>query len=158
LVETTGIYEMTPKKHDIFIYKHSIEVGEVESDKQIWAALSKLLKKYRANQYDMLMFNCNHFTNEFLILLTGKQMPRHLNRIAYTGSFLHCIIPKRFLTVTPDMTDVDCVECGIDQDEKNYNKIKTNEDSQEDDEFSSDDDDIMTESSSNKKPKNHKVK
>ena len=50
----------------------------------------------------MITFNCNHFTDEFLVKLLGRGLPRKLNRAAYFGSFLHCLIPKKYLTVTPD--------------------------------------------------------
>ena len=59
------------------------------------------MKKYRANHYDMLKFNCNHFTDEFLRHLTGQGLPGHLNRAAYIGGCFHCIIPRKYLIVVP---------------------------------------------------------
>ena len=64
------------------------------------------MKKYKANNYDMLKFNCNHFSDEFLRLLTGRGLPRHLNRAAYVGSYIHCIVPRRYLIVVPPGTTV----------------------------------------------------
>jgi len=109
LVESTGVYEMMPKSHDVFLYKCSYEMGEIHSKALLWQALTKLKKKYRANQYDMLKRNCNHFTNELLIELVGRTLPRHLNRAAYTLSFLHCLVPTRFLVVTPATQNYDIV-------------------------------------------------
>ena len=118
LCDSTGIYEMIPKRHDVFVFKYSIVVGEIQNEKQVWEALRKLFKKYKANQYDMLKFNCNHFTHEFLTLLLGIGLPRHLNRIAYMGSYLHCIVPKKYLIVTPaDSKNYDVVQ----QDNKESN-------------------------------------
>ena len=59
--------------------------------------------KFLSNEYDILLKNCNHFTNEFLTLITGGDysLPSHMNRIAYFGSFFHCIVPAKYLTVTP---------------------------------------------------------
>ena len=71
----------------------------------------------------MLKFNCNHFTNEFLTLLTGRGLPTFCNRAAYLGSFLHCLVPTRFLIVTPNMEGADCV--GLDY---NGTGSTTNED------------------------------
>ena len=31
LVDTTGVYRMYPKKHDVFKFKYSVEVGEVKA-------------------------------------------------------------------------------------------------------------------------------
>ena len=94
----------------MFTYKYSIEVGEIDNDDIIYTALNKLTKKYRANKYDMLKFNCNHFTHEFLVLLIGKGLPHYLNRAAYIGSFFHCIVPRKFLIVTPDTKYYDVVK------------------------------------------------
>lgn len=54
LMDSTGVYEMTPKQHDVFIFKESILVGEVEREDIIWSSLHKMMKKFRANEYDML--------------------------------------------------------------------------------------------------------
>jgi hypothetical protein len=59
------------------------------------------MKKYKANEYDMLVFNCNHFSSEFLHHLTGRALPARLNRAARLGAYLQCLIPQRFLEVTP---------------------------------------------------------
>jgi hypothetical protein len=114
MVECTGVYEMLPRKHDVFKYKHSFEMGEIKSEAEVWQSLNKLMKRYKANQYDMLKSNCNHFTNDFLTELVGRGLPRHLNRVAWVLSFLHCLVPRRFLVVTPDMTDYDVVQSNND--------------------------------------------
>jgi hypothetical protein len=124
LIECTGVYEMTPKQHDIFIFKQSIEVGEVANEQVVWNALNKMMKKFKANQYDMLKQNCNHFSNEFLVLLIGRGLPRHCNRIAYIGSYLHCLVPRRYLIVTPP----DEVDIGIES-KQNWDVVKKGMDS-----------------------------
>lgn len=135
---------MYPKKHDVFQYKYSQEVGELESENHLYTALNKLMKKYKANRYDMLTFNCNHFTNEFLQHLTGKGLPRHLNRAAYVGSYLHCIVPRKYLTVTPQTVNYDIITSST-----KTCKEKNVESDEEYEECSSDDDQfISTEASS----------
>ena len=37
-------------------------------------------------------------------------MPRYLNRVAYLGSFFHCIVPRKYLTVTPVTTRGNAIE------------------------------------------------
>ena len=107
MVDTSGVYEMTPRKHDVFSYRETIEVGEVASERVVWNAIDKLMKKYRTNKYDMLKLNCNHFSNEFLVLLIGRGLPHYLNRAANVGSYLHCLVPRRYLVVVPPGTDLD---------------------------------------------------
>jgi hypothetical protein len=105
LLDCTGVYEMFPRSHDVFTFKYSIEVGQVDGEHVIQSALNKLMKKYKCNQYDMLTLNCNHFTHEFLQLLVGRGLPNYLNRAAYLGSFLHCLVPRKYLIVTPPGAD-----------------------------------------------------
>jgi len=61
------------------------------------------MKKYRANKYDMLKFNCNHFSDEFLRRLSQERMglPGYLNRPAKVGGLLHCMVPRKYLIVVP---------------------------------------------------------
>lgn len=102
LLDATGVYEIAPTKHDAFSYKEALHMGRIESKEAVWKALSLTMKKYKANEYDMLMFNCNHFSDEFLsLLLPSIRLPPHLNRAANIGSKFHCLIPKKYLIVTP---------------------------------------------------------
>ena len=74
--------------------------------------IPSLSSKYVANQYDILLKNCNHFTDELLTKITGGEysLPPFLNRVAYLGSFFHCIVPRKFLTVTPLTTRGNAIE------------------------------------------------
>eukprot|EP00347_Sterkiella_histriomuscorum_P023130 403335831 len=101
LLECTGVYEMSPKDHDVFVFKQSLLVGVIDDEEIIWSSLHKLMKKFRANQYDMLKQNCNTFTNEFLMQILGRGLPKYLNRIANIGAIFHCIVPKKYLIVKP---------------------------------------------------------
>ncbi|CAH1433807.1 unnamed protein product [Lactuca virosa] len=38
--------------------------------------------------------NCNHFTNEVLMRLTGKPIPGWVNRLAKLSSFCNCLLPE----------------------------------------------------------------
>ena len=61
------------------------------------------MDNYRAYKYDMLIKNCNHFSNDFLgELFNGRYaLPYYVNRAAWLGSWFHCIIPTRYVTVAP---------------------------------------------------------
>ena len=49
LVETTGVYMIEPKKHDVFTWRYSIDAGSLKDEGQMYPVLYKLMKKYRAN-------------------------------------------------------------------------------------------------------------
>ena len=98
-LRTTGVYQMMPKEHGAFSFKCSVDMGEIPADdffkahkssapnrraaghsqhrgqisfdRDIWPILEELMDEYRANKYDMLLKNCNHFTDEFVGRLFG---------------------------------------------------------------------------------------
>ena len=130
-LRTTGVYQIEPRSHSSFEFKTSIDLGDIPADdffqannsgghsqrtragsanngrisfdRDVWPILEELMDKYRANQYDMLKQNCNHFSDEFVRRLFAGQrgLPNYINRAAYIGSFLHCLVPEKYLTVTP---------------------------------------------------------
>ena len=120
-LRTTGVYENCPKEHSAFHYKNTICIGElvakdffsdqppekryssISFNRDIYPILDRLMDEYRAYRYDILLKNCNHFTHDFITALFKgkKQIPNYLNRAAYLGSFFHCFVPEKYLTVTP---------------------------------------------------------
>ena len=125
LIKATGVYENYPKQHSAFDYKLTLEMGELSSDaffmgkaqrhaairfdRDIWPILEMLMDKYRAFKYDMLTNNCNHFTDEFIRILTNnrRSLPGWVNRAAWLGSWFHCFVPVRFVTVCPEGQEVE---------------------------------------------------
>ena len=43
-------------------------------------------------------------------MLVGQGLPRHVNRLAYIGSFLHCLVPHRYLIVIPSGSTMEDVK------------------------------------------------
>ena len=62
------------------------------------------MDKYRAYKYDMLVNNCNHFSDELIRILFNnrKSIPYYVNRAAWIGSWFHCIVPTKYVTVCPE--------------------------------------------------------
>lgn len=108
LLDSSGVYEMRPKKHDVFLFRQSIEVKDLklESMEVVYKVLPGIMKKFKANKYNMLRFNCNHFSDEFLrkISKEKQRLPAYLNRPANIGGKVHCLIPIRYLIVIPPGT------------------------------------------------------
>jgi hypothetical protein len=78
----SGIYEITPKTNPDYKFSFSIPIGKVRSRSIVKSCLNLLMEKYKASQYNMLSFNCNHFCNEFLSIMVNKKLPAYLNRAA----------------------------------------------------------------------------
>jgi hypothetical protein len=57
-----------------------------------------------ANAYDLLKRNCNSFTDALAFQLTGNHAPAWLNRAAWVGQNLPCLVPQDFETPSGDLT------------------------------------------------------
>ena len=67
-----------------------------KTEKEIYyEVIPEMEELYRANEYDILLKNCNHFCDDFLRRLTNGQfsLPAYLNRAARIGSWFHCVVP-----------------------------------------------------------------
>lgn len=47
--------------------------------------MEELSKKYRGDTYHLISRNCNHFTDDMCMQLTGKHIPGWVNRLARLG-------------------------------------------------------------------------
>uniref|UniRef100_A0AC35UC26 DUF862 domain-containing protein n=1 Tax=Rhabditophanes sp. KR3021 TaxID=114890 RepID=A0AC35UC26_9BILA len=86
--ETSGISTIWPKQanrtNESFIFKKSLLVGHTNLDKKEVLSLIKLLSStYQGKNYHLLKQNCNNFSNDFCRKLTGKGIPKKINRIAF---------------------------------------------------------------------------
>ena len=103
--QESGIYISSPRRNNQFIFKYAIPVFDetnpeesvlTMSEHQIcYQLVPRMGQRYIANTYDILLNNCNHFTENFLREITGRRfgLPSYLNRAAYLGSFFHCFVP-----------------------------------------------------------------
>ncbi|KAB2053994.1 hypothetical protein ES319_A12G224600v1 [Gossypium barbadense] len=56
--------------------------------------IEQLSQKYHGDTYHLITKNCNHFTDEVCLQLTGKPIPGWVNRLARLGSFCNCLLPE----------------------------------------------------------------
>ena len=50
-------------------------------------------REYRARSYNLLRRNCNHFTDDFCRRIIGVGIPGFVNRLAWWGKTVECIVP-----------------------------------------------------------------
>lgn len=80
---TTGIFEVEPKQCPGFTFRKSILIGRTDlGPKEVRAFMEKLAEEYTGNSYNLITKNCNHFCNDVCVRLTGKPIPRWVNRLA----------------------------------------------------------------------------
>lgn len=91
---STGIFEVEPRQCPGFTFRKSILIGRTDlGPKEVRAFMEKLAQDYSGNSYHLITKNCNHFCNDVCIKLTGKTIPRWVNRLARLGFLCNCVLP-----------------------------------------------------------------
>ncbi|CAL5204972.1 unnamed protein product [Lathyrus oleraceus] len=92
--DTTGIFEVQPKNCPGFTFRKSIFIGTTDlGSKDVGVFMEKLAREYSGNSYHLISKNCNHFCDDVCYKLTGKSIPRWVNRLARLGLFCNCVLP-----------------------------------------------------------------
>ncbi|KDP33538.1 hypothetical protein JCGZ_07109 [Jatropha curcas] len=91
---STGIFEVEPKQCPGFTFRKSILIGRTDlGPKEVRTFMEKLAQDYPGNSYHLITKNCNHFCNDVCHKLTGKTIPRWVNRLARLGFLCNCVLP-----------------------------------------------------------------
>ncbi|CAG7883745.1 unnamed protein product [Brassica rapa] len=92
---SSGVYEVEPKNCPGFIFRRSLLLGTTTmSPSDFRSYMEKLSSKYHGDTYHLIAKNCNHFTQEVCLQLTGQPIPGWINRLARLGSFCNCLLPE----------------------------------------------------------------
>ncbi|KAK8156947.1 PPPDE putative peptidase domain-containing protein [Phyllosticta citribraziliensis] len=76
------------------------------SEEELTAVIKDASEKFQGTAYNLLTFNCNHFTSYLCEALTAKPAPRWLNRAAAIGVALPCVVPREWIA-PPDHDTAD---------------------------------------------------
>ncbi|CAL9163650.1 unnamed protein product [Musa hybrid cultivar] len=83
---TSGVFEVEPKSCPGFIFRRSVWLGTTDmSRSEFRLFIEDLAGKYHGDTYHLIIKNCNHFTDEVCMRLTGKPIPGWVNRLARLG-------------------------------------------------------------------------
>ncbi|KAG6636048.1 hypothetical protein I3843_11G069300 [Carya illinoinensis] len=92
---SSGVFEVEPRSCPGFIFRRSVLLGSTDmSHSEFRLFVEHLSAKYHGDTYHLISKNCNHFTDEVCTRLTGKPIPRWVNRLARLGSFCNCLLPE----------------------------------------------------------------
>lgn len=92
---TSGVFEVEPRSCPGFIFRRSVLLGSTNmSRSEFRSFMEHLSGKYHGDTYHLIAKNCNHFTDEVCMRLTGKPIPGWVNRLAKVGSFCNCLLPE----------------------------------------------------------------
>ncbi|KAK6139447.1 hypothetical protein DH2020_026801 [Rehmannia glutinosa] len=105
---TSGVFEVEPRSCPGFMFRRSIMLGSTDmSRSEFRSFMEHLSNKYHGDTYNLISKNCNHFTDEVCLRLTGKPIPGWVNRLARLGSFCNCLLPENIqptsVTHLPDV-------------------------------------------------------
>eukprot|EP00455_Lapot_gusevi_P031316 TRINITY_DN3389_c0_g3_i1.p1 TRINITY_DN3389_c0_g3~~TRINITY_DN3389_c0_g3_i1.p1 ORF type:complete len:227 (-),score=48.54 TRINITY_DN3389_c0_g3_i1:237-917(-) len=86
-------------------YKESLYVGRTQmTRKEVQLLRFDLAKKRPCSSYDILLNNCNHFSELFTRALTLNQdyeLPKKITRIVHMGQRVRCCLPRALLDPLP---------------------------------------------------------
>ncbi len=81
-----------------------MEIGLTRYNRQeIDRIVARMGLKYTGKKYHLLLRNCNHFADEFVLKLTGKHIPLWINRLAHMAVSVRWLIPVCLL---PDVSTI----------------------------------------------------
>ncbi|CAN1333760.1 DeSI-like protein At4g17486 [Linum perenne] len=89
----SGIEE--PRSCPGFIFRRAVLLGKTSlSRSEVQEMMEHLSRDFHGDCYHLITKNCNHFTDEACLKLTGKAVPGWVNRLARLGSFCNCLLPE----------------------------------------------------------------
>ncbi|KAL6279949.1 hypothetical protein ACE6H2_016830 [Prunus campanulata] len=94
---SSGVFEVEPRSCPGFIFRRSVLLGSTDMSRaELRSFMEHLSGKYHGDTYHLIAKNCNHFTDEVCMRLTGKPIPGWVNRLAkvVSGSFCNCLLPE----------------------------------------------------------------
>ncbi|XP_020270010.1 deSI-like protein At4g17486 isoform X2 [Asparagus officinalis] len=92
---TSGVFEVEPRTCPGFIYRRSITLGRINMPPhQVRILIEEMASEYHGDTYHLISKNCNHFTDDASLRLTGRSIPAWVNRLAWLGATCNCLLPE----------------------------------------------------------------
>lgn len=91
---TSGVFEVEPRQCPGYKFRKSIFIGTTCLDPvQVREFMEQHSTNYNGDTYHLIVKNCNHFCKDVCYRLTGKTIPKWVNRLAKIGSVCNCLLP-----------------------------------------------------------------
>ncbi|GAA0165663.1 cysteine protease [Lithospermum erythrorhizon] len=96
---TSGVFKVEPRQCPGFKFRRSIFIGTTCMDPiQVKEFMEHQAASYNGDSYHLIVKNCNHFCKDMCYKLTGKKIPKWVNRMAKLGSTFNCMLPGNLKT------------------------------------------------------------
>ncbi|DBA04204.1 TPA: hypothetical protein N0F65_004312 [Lagenidium giganteum] len=90
-----GIFTCPPRQAGGAKFRESIVMGEFDGSSQEARKLAfSLQPEFEGSSYNLFTKNCNSYSEALCQLLLNTSIPAYINRAAYLGSFLSCLMPS----------------------------------------------------------------
>ncbi|KAL4136761.1 hypothetical protein PRIC2_000289 [Phytophthora ramorum] len=97
-----GIFSSSPKQAPGAKFRESVAMGFFDGSFQEAHRLAySLSSDFEGGAYNLFTKNCNSYADALCQLLLGKPIPAYVNRAAYLGSFLSCLMPADLADQAP---------------------------------------------------------
>ena len=84
---TSGVFEVQPRECPGFSFRKTIFIGTTcLSPDQVREFTEHHSASYNGDTYHLIAKNCNHFCEDICYKLTGKHIPKWVNRLAKIGN------------------------------------------------------------------------
>ncbi|XP_076948663.1 deSI-like protein At4g17486 [Bidens hawaiensis] len=91
---SSGVFEVEPRQCPGFKFRRSILIGTTcLNPAQVREFMKRHVANYNGDTYHLIVKNCNHFCNDICYKLTGKSIPKWVNRMARLGSVFSFVLP-----------------------------------------------------------------
>ncbi|KAK9130484.1 hypothetical protein Sjap_010971 [Stephania japonica] len=113
---STGIFEGEPRQCPGFTFRKSILIGRTDlGPREVRAFMEALAETYTGNSYNLITKNCNHFCNDACLRMTGKRIPRWVNRLAKIGLLCTCVLPADLCEAKVRQRESESVVCDLER-------------------------------------------
>lgn len=84
---TSGVFEVEPRQCPGFKFRRSILIGSTCLNRhEVREFMEQRSSSYHGDTYHLIVKNCNHFCKDVCHQLTGKSIPKWVNRLAKIGT------------------------------------------------------------------------
>ncbi|KAF3788717.1 DeSI-like protein [Nymphaea thermarum] len=98
---TSGVFQVEPKCCPGYIYRCTIPLGNINmTQSEVQTFMEHMASKYHGDTYHLISKNCNHFTDDVCMTLTGRSIPGWVNRLARLGALCNCLLPESLQVTT----------------------------------------------------------
>lgn len=92
----SGMFKVKPRSCPGYTFRRSILLGSTEMTRaEFHSFMDCISRKYGGDTYHLTTRNCNHFSDEVCMQLTGKPIPAWVNRLARIGRWKYISFATR---------------------------------------------------------------